>query len=193
MLNRSVRRFATSPWQNPTTEKRVAITYTIYRENMALNLLPLRARYVQSGGALYLKQRGVILIEFLPREPNQYDPTKKTINPAHKRFFPFIPENIYDVVSQSQAPLEFKRGTGDETKILKMARSDGGQVWRLETFDKGVSVDKKEISLNPTEYYMASKLFEYSLPYLMGWYPLGDPKLAEASIAVDEPQDPFEA
>ncbi|CAG9326914.1 unnamed protein product [Blepharisma stoltei] len=192
---RILRRFASSPWTTPSIEKRVNINHQMFHDDSVLSFVPLKARFAQSGGTIYLKSKGVIILEFLPKDFNQAEGRAK-INPANKKTFTLQVENIYDYVSIGNNPVEWRRhnNSNDETKLLKFFRSEGGYSLKLEILNGNTPVDKKEFTMTPSEYYITRQLLEYSIPYLMGWYPLGDPRLAENSLAAEEvSNNPFES
>lgn len=193
MKTKNLRSFTLSPFSNEwgvQNLRRVIVGYTVLRDGIGLNMSPLTAKFNMRENYLSIRSRGSMILEFIPREESLYDPPKQTMLYREKKTFSMVPEHIHEFINLKSGSLEFQRDSEEGNKLLKISQTENLWEFKLQI---GTSYSK-QIKLKQSEMFYAQKLCEYSIPYLMGWYALGDARLAEQSLMQDpEPKDPFDS
>ena len=98
---------------------------------------------------------------------------------------------MYDYMNNRPILVEFRRERESETVRLNAKEKAPGWEWNLEVL--GDRSDTRKVQVKPSDHFYIQKLFNFSIPYIYGWYAIGDSRLAEQSLAAEiETKDPFE-
>lgn len=79
MWHRVLRQFSNSPFQNEwgsQSTRRVITNYQVYKDNMAIVFVPIKAKFNMRENYFNLKTRGTIMIDFIPMHESAYDTNK---------------------------------------------------------------------------------------------------------------------
>ena len=201
MLKNLIRKFNqnspfTNEWglqagSNSHTDKRVIVGYTVTREAMALTVNVIKAKFTMKDNYFSIKQRGYIAAEFIPYVESPQDSTRKIFAIKEKKTMILYSDYIYDYISNKPVQIEYRREREGEVHKLEILEKNSNWEWSLEI--SGNQTDLRKVLLRPSEHFYIQKLFSFSIPYIFGWYAIGDSRLAEQSLAAEpELKDPFE-
>lgn len=161
------------------------------KEAMTVSFNVNKAKFTMKDSYFSVKQRGFINVEFIPMVSSPQDQSRKVFSLQHKKSVVLYPESIYDLINNKPIILEYRKERDAESVRLEAKDTSIGWEWSLETL--GSSNEIRKVIMKPSEHFYIQRLFNYSIPYIYGWYALGDSRLAEQSLAVEaEFKDPFE-
>lgn len=176
---------------NEQLGKRVSISFTCYRENMIFNLNVTKAKFQLRDNYFTLKSRGYMVAEFIPLASSPQDPTRKIFLPKEKYTTLINNESVYSLLHEKQVKIVNKREK--ENELFELNAVDGSDGWEWTIFKGGNPENKRKIVLQKSESFYVKEFIKHSIQYVMGWYALGDTRLTEQNLHVEqEMKDPFE-
>jgi hypothetical protein len=166
---------------------------------MAIVFSPIKAKFNMRENYYNVKSRGTVIVDFIPMHESAYDTNrvifiKKAMSIKDKKQFGLTFEHMHDLINFQTGKIKFSRKAESEDKYLTLEKRDDEYFFILEVFQPlQKNPVTKECRLRPFEFFYVKKLVDYSIPYVMGWYALGDVRLAEQNIAPEqEAKDPFD-
>jgi hypothetical protein len=156
---------------------------------MMMNVSFLKATFKLKEPYIVLKGRGQLLIEMIPMSVNQMEPTKKILNPKDRFYGLLQSDAVYALLHDKNTKFLFKK----DSDTYEISTSDRVNEWEW-TIVKNSNLDtKRVIIMNKVERFMAQEFIKYSIPFIQGWYAVGDSRIAEQNMINDpEIKDPFE-
>lgn len=156
---------------------------------MSINIT--KAKFTMKDSYFSLKQRGSIIVEFIPLIEHDQNSQKKSFSTKDKKTVLFNSDKIYDFLTGKPVVVEYRKERDGISLKLEIKENSPNWEWIFQT--TGNQNDYRKVVVRPSDHFYIGKLFDFSIPYIYGWYALGDSRLAEQSIAVEaEPKDPFE-
>lgn len=199
MLRRACVRAFASPfaqdWRSPEFNKPKPIAnYVVFRESMQVHFAAYPARFLSKEKYMYIKDRGLLMVEFIPKETSLSDPNRKSLLLKDKKVAVLHGEDFHSIIhfkGEFQVTRKFKEQMAS-LSFKQMAEGTHINLSLAETPTQEATT--REILLRPSEFYLVQRYLDYSLPYVMGWYALGNGSLAEQNLSYEtEPRnDPFE-
>ena len=158
---------------------------------MVLTLNINKAKFTMKDNYFSVKNRGFISAEFIPFIDSQQDPSRKVFSIKDKKSVILHSDSIYNYINNMPIHIEYRKERVGESHKLEAVDKGTNWEWSLEV--QGNLKDIRKVELKPSDHFYIQKLFNFSIPYIYGWYALGDSRLAEQSIAAEtELKDPFE-
>ena len=143
---------------------------------------------------MFIKDRGSLLVEFIPKEVSLTDPSKKTLLLRNKKVMSLQGEDFHQVID-FKGEVQVTRKYKEQPTTLTFKQAHEGVSLHLTVAEPASSEPvSRDITLRPGEFYLVQRYLEYSLPFVMGWYALGNGSLAEQNLSYEtSPRaDPFE-
>ncbi|OMJ86793.1 hypothetical protein SteCoe_11649 [Stentor coeruleus] len=158
---------------------------------MVMSINITKAKFTMKDSYFSVKQRGSIIVEFIPLIEHDQNSQQKYFSTKDKKTIIFHSEKIYDFLTGKPVFIEYRKEREGINNKLEIKENSPNWEWTLHI--TGNQNDYRKVVVKPNDHFFISKLFDFSIPYIYGWYALGDSRLAEQSIAVEaEPKDPFE-
>ena len=138
-----------------------------------------------------VKQRGYISVEFTPFVISQQDPSRKIFSLPQQRSAILSPESVHDYISSRSLIVESRKEKESQVVRLEAKEQAPGWEWKIEVL--GERSDVRKVQIKPSDHFYLQTLFNSSIPYIYGWYALGDCSMADQGLAAEiETKDPFE-
>lgn len=115
---------------------------------------------------LYVKERGLVLVEFAPRAP---------VKSVEKQVCTLAAEDFYNIL-HLQEDIHLSKRFKTHTAVLSFQRLAEDIRLSLE-LQQEVPV-LRSVDLRSGEFFMVQQYLQYALPYVMGWFALGNAELA---------------
>ena len=172
-----------------SSARKVLINQTCYRDNMLMNLSVLKANFKIREQYIVLRNKGLMIIEMIPLTINEIDPTRKVLNPRDKYSVLVNSDALFALIHETNTKFNYKK----ENDAYEVITSDKTNEWEWTIVKNSNLETKRVITMNKSERFIAKEFLKYSIPYIMGWYSLGDLRIAEQNLVNDtEIKDPFE-
>ena len=172
------------------------VNVPINRDNQLFQASVVPARFLARERYITLKDRGLVLFEFTPKEVSQSDPARKLLVQNEKKVATIFSDDFYNLLNFKDE-LTISRRTKAQTYEIALTKTQEGVHMKLEITEPTQTM--REITLKMGEFFMVQRfldviLTQYSLPYVMGWYAIGNTQLAEQNLSehVDPKNDPFD-
>ena len=199
MLRRACVRAFASPfsqdWRNPDFSRPKPIAnYVVFRDTLQVHFAAYPARFQSGDKYMFIKDRGSLLVEFIPKEVSLTDPSKKTLLLRNKKVMSLQGEDFHQVID-FKGEVQVTRKYKEQPTTLTFKQAHEGVSLHLTVAEPASSEPvSRDITLRPGEFYLVQRYLEYSLPFVMGWYALGNGSLAEQNLSYEtSPRaDPFE-
>lgn len=169
----------------------VFVGHSIYKGKAALTVEPRAPEFVPlESGAMKISKDGYILLQFAPAAGvRQYDWSRKQV-------FSLSVAEIGSLISLgAKESCEFfhdpNKGRSDEGKVRKVLKveplPDGsGHFFNLSVQNKLLNVDESiYIPISKAEFAVLVSVFNFILPYLLGWHTFADSIRPEESSRVN--------
>lgn len=105
--------------------KKLFVGYSLYRDSMCLNLIPIKARFsISKSGYVKNSNRGAMLIEFIPFSEDPMDPNKKILALKSKKIISLADNHIFKLVTFTEKLLELNRNNKFDEKTLYISKKD---------------------------------------------------------------------
>ena len=151
--------------------------------NVVKATLKIRDNYI------ILKNKGHLQVEMVPLVVHPTDSSKKTINQRDRLSAWLQPEAIYALLNEKSTQILCKKDS-DAYEVSTVDRADEWEWTITKNFN---SDTKRVVIMNKVERFMVQEFIKYSLPYVQGWFAIGDNRIAEQSmISSPEGKDTFE-
>lgn len=155
---------------------------------MIFNLNVVKARFQMRENYYSIKSRGFLVAEIIPAVQNINDASRKTYQVKDKSSAFINAENIYSLLEANTVNLSYQKD--HDTIELNVNEVDSVLEW---TFHRSSNDDIKKIRMTKSETFFAREYIKHCVPYVFGWYGLGDPRICEMNlVAEQEIKDPFE-
>jgi hypothetical protein len=172
-------------------DKRIIVGYNIIKDSMAFTLNIQKAKFLMRDSYFSVKNKGYATVEFTPFIDNPQDPTRKTFSNKDKRSMVLYPDSIHSILTTKSLKVEYRREREGEICSLDVSEKNEHWEWALQV--TGNRTDHRKMLLSQVDQFYILRLLDYSIPYIFGWYALGDSRLAEQSLSAEpEGKDPFE-
>ncbi|XP_057745978.1 single-stranded DNA-binding protein WHY1, chloroplastic-like [Arachis stenosperma] len=155
---------------------RVYVGHSIYKGKAALSITPRPPEFAPlDSGAFKISREGYVLLQFAPAiASRQYDWTRKQV-------FSLSVGEMGTVISLgARESCEFfhdpMKGKSDEGKVRKVLKVDplpdgSGHMFNLSVQNRIVNVDENiYIPVSRAELTVLSSIFNFIMPYLLGWH-----------------------
>jgi hypothetical protein len=171
------------------SDRKVILNHTVYRENLIMSLSIMKASFRVKDPYLVLKSRGQLAVEMVPLIVSQYDQSKKNINPKDRYVGYLKNEAIYSLLHEKFMKNTYRK----ENDVYDITASYDSDGWEWTIIKNSSEETKRTVFLNKIEKFYALEFIKYSIPYIQGWYAIGDSRIAEQNMVSDgEIKDPFE-
>lgn len=155
---------------------------------MVFNLSVMKARFQVRENYYTLKNRGFVVSELIPLAQSPTDPLKKTYLLKDKYSIFINSDSIYSILHQDSVKISYQKDA--ETIGVNVSEEDSTLEW---TFYRGDNDDVKKVKMSKSETFFTKEFLKYSIPYVYGWFAVGDPRLCEMNLVGEqEIKDPFE-
>ena len=199
MLRRACVRAFASPfaqdWQSPEFNRpKPIVNYVVFRETSQVHFAAYPARFIAREKYMYIKDRGSLMVEFIPKETSLSDPTRKSLLIKDKKVTILHGEDFQPII-HFKGDFQLTKKYKDQLSNLHFKQtSEGVHVTLSSAETSSQEALTREIVLRPSEFYLVQRYLEYALPYVMGWYALANSSLAEQNLSYEaEPRaNPFE-
>ena len=165
--------------------KRAIISTQINRIDTAVNFSALRPKFMERDTYYSVRSKGSLMIEVVPKIPNQNDPQRMMYNFQSKRTFIYGFEHYYNFaelkdftvtreIQGEQRTIDIKNLPDNKVELkFNIAAPEG------ENFNHQLIMDDWEV-------FMVKKFVDYSIPMMAGWYGMYDQTFAMKNIADDD-------
>ncbi|CAL0315159.1 unnamed protein product [Lupinus luteus] len=173
-------RYSAQPASVGTLPPRVFVGHSIYKGKAALTVSPKSPEFQSlESGAFKVSKEGSVLLQFAPAVGlRQYDWNRKQV-------FSLSVSELGTLISLgARESFEFfhdpNQGRSDEGKIRKVLKveplMDGsGHLFNLNVQNKLDNIDENIfIPITKAELAVLSSLFNFIMPYLLGWHTFGN-------------------
>ncbi|OMJ86073.1 hypothetical protein SteCoe_12511 [Stentor coeruleus] len=177
-------------WGSQAGNKRVIAGYTVSNDSMIMSINITKAKFTMKDSYFAVKQKGSIIVEFIPLIEHDQNSQKKFLSNKDKKTILFNSDKICDFLTEKPVMIEYRKEREGVSHKLEIKKNSPNWEWSLQV--TGNQNDHRKVVVRPSDHFFIGKLFDFSIPYIYGWYALGDSRLAEQSVAVEvEPKDPF--
>lgn len=143
---------------------------------------------------MYIKERGSLNLEFIPKEVSLTDPSRKTLVIKNKKMINLHGEDFHQILNLKEE-LQITRKFKELTSTLTLRQLPEGVHFHLSITE--VSAPEpvtRDLTVRPGEFFLVQRYLDFALPHVMGWYALGNSSLAEQNLSYTSEMraDPFD-
>ena len=167
----------------------VIVPLLISRPASLLSITALTAQFVYRENALFLGNTGNVRVEFMPKA-EKAEGGRRPLEVKQRKFITLLSTEL-EHFWQAKGPKIVQRDTKEAIKTLTITPiSDSIHLHLLTTPKDTTEATTREETLQKPEIwliqqYITVSLRQFALPFMSGWFALGDLRLVEQNMEAD--------